>query len=133
MEYINDLIGKDKVWTQQAKSLMYEKIFIENPLGQGLMVGDSFFSYDTGKRVTFEYQRTTTPSCGQGQGELITVKESIPVHIILQGEFYGMEIVTHAGCDRGEMAACSKKFFAQGFATDEDCGPDDDYPQTAGI
>ena len=44
-----------------------------------------------------------------------------------------MEIVTHAGCDRGEMAACSKKFFAQGFATDEDCGPDDDYPQTAGI
>jgi hypothetical protein len=31
------------------------------------------------------------------------------------------------------MAACSKKFFAQGFATAEDCGPDDDYPETAGI
>tara|TARA_R110002110_G_scaffold37253_4_gene123245 strand:+ start:11747 stop:13549 length:1803 start_codon:yes stop_codon:yes gene_type:complete len=132
-ENINEKIGRDKTWTQQAKSLMYEKIFIENPLGQGLMVGDAFFSYDTGKRIMYEYQRTTTPSCGQGTGELITVKESIPVHIILQGEFYGMEIITHAGCDRGEMAACSKKFFAQGFATDEDCGPDDDYPQTAGM
>ena len=112
---------------------MYEKIFIENPLGQGLMVGDAFFSYDTGKRITYEYERMKDPGCGQTAGTKIKVKETIPVHIILQGEFYGMEIITHAGCDRGEMAACSKKFFAQGFATAEDCGPDDDYPQTAGI
>ena len=138
-ENINTKIGKDKTWSQQAKSLMYEKIFIENPLGQGLMVGDAFFSYDTGKRITYEYERVITTACANtgtdssGYGDTITVKETIPVHIILQGEFYGMEIITHAGCDRGEMAACSKKFFAQGFATDEDCGPDDNYPQTAGI
>ena len=61
-----------------------------------------------------------------------TYTESIPVHVILQGEFYGMEVISHAGCDRGEMGSCSRKFFAQGFATGEDCGPDDDYPQTAG-
>ena len=132
-ESINEKIGKDETWTQHAKSIMYEKVFIENPLGQGLMVGDAFFSYDTGKRIIYEYQRSTTPSCGAEAGTKITVKEAIPVHIILQAEFYGMEIVTHAGCDRGEMAACSKKFFAQGFATAEDCGPDDDYPQTAGL
>ena len=132
-EYINEKIGKDETWTQQAKSLMYEKIFIENPLGQGLMVGDAFFSYDTGRRIIHEYVRSIDPTCGQTTSTKITVKEAIPVHIILQAEFFGMEIITHAGCDRGEMAACSQKFFAQGFATGTDCGPDDDYPQTAGI
>jgi len=132
-EFISEKIAVDKEWTNMAKNLMYEKIFIENPLGQGLMVGDAFFSYDTGKRITYEYERMKDPGCGQTAGTKIKVKETIPVHIILQGEFYGMEIITHAGCDRGEMAACSKKFFAQGFATAEDCGPDDDYPQTAGI
>jgi len=132
-EFVNEKIGKDKTWTQHAKAIMYEKIFIENPLGQGLMVGDAFFSYDTGKRIIYEYERSDSPSCGQTAGKKIKVKEAIPVHVILQGEFYGMEILSHAGCDRGEMAACSRKFFAQGFATAEDCGPDDDYPQTAGI
>jgi len=132
-EFVNRKIGEDKTWTQHAKAMMYEKIFIENPLGQGLMVGDAFFSYDTGKRIVYEYERMIDPSCGQTSGTTVTVKEAIPVHIILQAEFYGMEILSHAGCDRGEMAACSKKFFAQGFATAEDCGPDDDYPQTAGL
>lgn len=132
-EFINKKIGEDKTWTQHAKAMMYEKIFIENPLGQGLMVGDAFFSYDTGKRIVYEYERMVDASCGQTAGTTVKVKEAIPVHIILQGEFYGMEIISHAGCDRGEMAACSKKFFAQGFATAEDCGPDDDYPQTAGL
>ena len=132
-EYINEKIGKDETWTQQAKSLMYEKIFIENPLGQGLMVGDAFFSYDTGKRIIHEYVRSIDPTCGQTTSTQIKVKEAIPVHIILQAEFFGMEIITHAGCDRGEMSACSQKFFAQGFATGTDCGPDDDYPQTPGI
>jgi len=130
-ETINAKIGKDETWTQYAKHLLYEKIFIENPMGQGLMAGDAFFSYDTGKRVSHTYKRSDTPGCGGQGGKEITVTESIPVHIILQGEFYGMEIITHAGCDRGEMAACSRKFFAQGFATGEDCGPDDDYPNTS--
>ena len=115
------------------KEYINEKIFIENPLGQGLMVGDAFFSYDTGKKIMYEYERTIDPTCGQTASKKIKVKEAIPVHIILQAEFYGMEIITHAGCDRGEMAACSQKIFAQGFATGTDCGPDDDYPQTAGI
>ena len=132
-EFINEKIGKEDVWTQEAKAMMYQKIFIENPLGQGLMVGDAFFSYDTGRRIVYEYERTVDPTCGQTASTKITVKEMIPIHIILQAEFFGMEIITHAGCDRGEMAACSQKFFAQGFATGTDCGPDDDYPQTAGI
>ena len=95
------------------------------------MVGDTFFSYDTGRRITHEYTRSETPGCGSQGGKKITVKETIAVHAILQGEFYGMEIISHAGCDRGEMAACSRKFFAQGFATAEDCGPDDDYTITS--
>ena len=64
-------------------------------------------------------------------GEPITVKEVIPIHIILQAEFFGMEIISHAGCEQGEMSSCTRKFFAQGFVTGEDCGPDDDYPLTA--
>jgi len=118
-------------WTGTAKDILYERIFIDNPLGQGLMVGDAFFSYDTGRRITHEYVRSDTPGCGDQGGKKITVKEIIAVHAILQGEFYGMEIISHAGCDRGEMAACSRKFFAQGFATGEDCGPDDDYTITS--
>jgi len=120
-----------KDWTESAKDILYERIFIDNPLGQGLMVGDTFFSYDTGRRITHEYVRSETPGCGSQGGKKITVKETIAVHAILQGEFYGMEIISHAGCDRGEMAACSRKFFAQGFATAEDCGPDDDYTVTS--
>ena len=120
-----------KDWTGSAKDILYERIFIDNPLGQGLMVGDTFFSYDTGRRITHEYVRSETPGCGSQGGKKITVKETIAVHAILQGEFYGMEIISHAGCDRGEMAACSRKFFAQGFATGEDCGPDDDYTVTS--
>jgi hypothetical protein len=122
---------EDGQWTSTAKDILYQKIFIENPLGQGLMVGDTFFSYDTGKTITHTYTKSDTPGCGNQDGVEITVTEVIPVHIILQAEFYGMEIITHAGCDRGEMAACSRKFFAQGFATGEDCGPDDDYPNTS--
>ena len=121
----------DGDWTDTAKDILYQKIFIDNPLGQGLMVGDTFFSYDTGRRITHEYTRSDTPGCGSQGGNKITVKETIHVHAILQGEFYGMEIISHAGCDRGEMAACSRKFFAQGFATGEDCGPDDDYTITS--
>ena len=119
--------------TERARSMLYQKVFLENPLGQGLMVGDSFFSYDTGKKITYEYTRTDAASCGQKVGKPITVKETIPVHIILQGEFYGMEIISNAGCERGSMTACTRKFFAQGFATAEDCGPDDDYPRTAAL
>ena len=122
---------EDGQWTSTAKDILYQKIFVENPLGQGLMVGDTFFSYDTGKTITHTYTKSDTPGCGNQSGSEITVTEVIPVHIIVQAEFYGMEIITHAGCDRGEMAACSRKFFAQGFATGEDCGPDDDYPNTA--
>ena len=77
--------------------------------------------------IVYEYERTDIPSCGDAVGKRIKVKETIPVHVILQAEFFGIETITHAGCDRGEMAACSKKFFAQGFVTAEDCGPDDDY------
>ena len=131
-EFVNEKIGDDEVWTEHAKALLYQKIFIDNPLGQGLMVGDAFFSYDTGRRIVYEYERTDTAACGKGLGTKVKVKESIPVHVVLQGEFYGMEVISHAGCDRGEMGSCSRKFFAQGFATGEDCGPDDDYPQTAG-
>ena len=132
LENVNKKIGEDETWTHHAKAMLYERIFIENPLGQGLMVGDAFFSYDTGKRIVYEYERTDIPSCGDAVGKRIKVKETIPVHVILQAEFFGIETITHAGCDRGEMAACSKKFFAQGFVTAEDCGPDDDYPETAG-
>jgi len=123
----------DGTMTERARSMLYQKVFLENPLGQGLMVGDSFFSYDTGKKITYEYTRTDAATCGQKVGKPITVKETIPVHIILQGEFYGMEIISNAGCERGSMTACTRKFFAQGFATAEDCGPDDDYPRTAAL
>ena len=131
-EYIGEKI-KSGDMNERARSILYQKIFVENPLGQGLMAGDAFFSYDTGRRITYEYTRTDTPTCGQKTGKPIKVKETIPIHVILQAEFYGMEIISHAGCERGEMAACTRKFFAQGFATDNDCGPDDDYPATAAL
>ena len=129
-EYLAEKIKAGEM-NERARSVLYQKIFVENPLGQGLMAGDAFFSYDTGRRITYEYTKTDSPTCGQKTGKPITVKETIPVHIILQAEFYGMEIISHAGCERGEMSACTRKFFAQGFATADDCGPDDDYPQTA--
>ena len=129
-ERISEKIAK-KDWTEAAKDLLYERVFIDNPLGQGLMVGDSFFSYDTGRRISHTYVKSEKPGCGTQGGKKISVTETIAVHAILQAEFYGMEIISHAGCDRGEMAACSRKFFAQGFATGEDCGPDDDYVVTS--
>ena len=105
-------------------------------MGQGLNLGDNFFSYDTGRRVIFEYVKSDMVGShlrnGFPAGNPVTVKEIIPVHVILQGEFFGMDIITHAGCEQGEMTACTRKFFAQGYVTPEDCGPDDDYP-TRGI
>ena len=123
-------------FSDAAMSTLYQKIFIENPLGQGLNLGDNFFSYDTGRRVIFEYVKSDMQGShirnGFPAGNPVTVKEIIPVHVILQGEFFGMDIITHAGCEQGEMAACTRKFFAQGYVTPEDCGPNDDYP-TRGI
>ena len=136
LENINTKIAKDSTFSSRAKSILYEKIFIENPLNQGLMIGDSFLSYDTGRRVSYTYVKSSLPTCDtagdiEGEATAVQVTEKIPVHVILQGEFFGMETVTRSGCEQGEVTACSRKFFAQGFATMEDCGPDDDYPQTA--
>lgn len=128
-ENINKRVGKDFTYSEQAKALLYKKIFVENPLNQGLMLGDSFLSYDTGRRIVYEYTRAVEPTCNGG-GTPITVKEVIPVHVILQAEFYGLELVTRSGCEGGEVTACTRKIFAQGFSTVEDCGPDDDYPFT---
>ena len=117
------------------KSILYEKIFIENPLGQGLMAGDSFFSYDTGRRISYTYSKSSLPTCNTagnvtGEPEATIVTEDIPIHIILQAEFFGVEVITRSGCEQGEVTACSRKLFAQGFSTMEDCGPDSDYPST---
>ena len=128
-ENINEKVGKDFTYSEQAKALLYKKIFVENPLNQGLMLGDSFLSYDTGRRIVYEYTRAVESTCNGG-GTPITVKEVIPVHVILQAEFYGLELVTRSGCEGGEVTACTRKIFAQGFSTVEDCGPDDDYPFT---
>jgi hypothetical protein len=137
LENINAKIAKDSTFSNRAKSILYQRIFVENPLNQGLMIGDSFISYDTGRRVNYTYVKSTLPTCNTA-GEIgdtvpqpMQVTESIPIHVILQAEFVGVEIVTRSGCEQGEVTACSRKIFAQGFSTMEDCGPDDDYPQTA--
>jgi len=135
VEHLGNKIDAGR-FSETAMTTLYQKIFIENPLGQGLNLGDNFFSYDTGRRVIFEYVKSDMAGShlrnGFPAGNPVTVKEIIPVHVILQGEFFGMDIITHAGCEQGEMTACTRKFFAQGYVTPEDCGPDDDYP-TRGI
>jgi hypothetical protein len=138
LENINIKIAKDSTFTHRAKAILYQKVFIENPLNQGLMIGDSFLSYDTGRRVSYTYIKSDLPTCNTAGAlpkgvtpKAMQVTESIPVHVILQAEFVGVELITRSGCEQGEVTACSRKIFAQGFSTMEDCGPDDDYPQTA--
>ena len=122
----------EKKYSESAKKILYQKILIENPLNQGLMLGDSFLSYDTGRRVVISYSRNNDPKgCGVTSGSPITVQEILPVHVILQAEFFSAEIMSHAGCGQGEFTGCTRKLFFQGMSTLEDCGPDDDYPQTA--
>jgi hypothetical protein len=122
----------DAKYAESAKAILYQKILIENPLNQGLMLGDSFLSYDTGRRVAVSYARADVfGGCGVATGAPITVQEILPVHVILQAEFFSAEIMTHAGCGQGEFTGCTRKLFFQGMSTMEDCGPDDDYPQTA--
>ena len=135
LENVNEKIADDGTFTNRAKSILYEKIFIENPLSQGLMAGDSFFSYDTGRRISYSYAKSSIPTCNTagnvtGTPEPTIVTEDIPIHIIIQAEFFGVEVITRSGCEGGEVTACSRKFFAQGFSTMEDCGPDSDYPST---
>jgi len=124
--------GTDAKYAESAKAILYQKILIENPLNQGLMLGDSFLSYDTGRRVVVSYARANVfAGCGVTGGAPITVQEVLPVHVILQAEFFSAEVMTHAGCGQGEFTGCTRKLFFQGMSTMEDCGPDDDYPQTA--
>ena len=51
-----------------AKSLLYDRVMIENPLNQGLMLGDSFISADTGRKAIISYTKkkkdTGTNRCG---------------------------------------------------------------------
>ena len=122
--------GVNAKYSEAAKAILYQKILIENPLNQGLMLGDSFLSYDTGRRVAISYSKSDRLS-GCSGGDPITVQEILPVHVILQAEFFSAEVLTHANCSQGEFSNCTKKLFFQGMSTLEDCGPDDDYPQTA--
>jgi hypothetical protein len=124
--------GASAKYAESAKAILYQKILIENPLNQGLMLGDSFLSYDTGRKVTVSYARANVfAGCGVTGGAPITVQEVLPVHVILQAEFFSAEVMTYAGCGQGEFNGCTRKLFFQGMSTMEDCGPDDDYPQTA--
>ena len=134
-EYLQDKLEgvneADEEYSHRALSVLYQRIIIENPLNQGLMLGDSFLSYDTGRRVTVSYMRSKNGAgCGAG-GEAIRVSESIPVHVILQGEFMGVEMVTNAHCEAGEYGACTRKVMVQGMTTTKDCGPDDNYPASS--
>jgi len=138
-EFGNSIIGEQHPlptnYKGPMKSLLYKRIFIENPLNQGLMAGDTFISADTGRKAHITYagkkKGTGSNRCSGENATVETVTESLPIHIILQAEFVGQEFVTFAGCEQGETTACSKKVFIQGFTTLEDCGPNDDYPQTA--
>ena len=128
LQYLADkVVGPNKEYQEEAYDILYERILIENPLSQGLMLGDSFLSYDTGRRITLTYTRTDGDGCGKG-GNPVTVTESLPVHVILQAEFVGVELVTDAHCEAGEMGACTRKIMAQGMVTSKDCGPDEDLP-----
>ena len=126
-------IGKQQTptYSETAASILHRRIFVENPLSQGLMLGDAFLSYDTGRRVAHTYQRRKDKGGCGAEGEAITVTEMLPVHVILQAEFFGVEFVGSVACQQGEMGACTRKIFAQGLTTSIDCGPDDDYPETA--
>jgi hypothetical protein len=135
LEYLPDKVEgveqANEEYSESAYSILYERIFIENPLSQGVMLGDSFLSYDTGRRITITYMRSKDGhGCGQG-GEAISVTESLPVHVILQAEFVGVEMVTNSSCEQGEWGACTRKVMVQGMTTSKDCGPDDDYPSTS--
>ena len=134
-EYLPDKIEgqgeANEEYSESAYSILYERIFIENPLSQGLMLGDSFLSYDTGRKITMTYMRAkNSKGCGNG-GEAISVTESLAVHVILQAEFVGVEMVTNSSCEQGEWGACTRKVMVQGMTTPKDCGPDDDYPSTS--
>lgn len=134
-EYLPDKIEgqgeANEEYSEGAYSILYERIFIENPLSQGLMLGDSFLSYDTGRKITMTYMRgKDSHGCGNG-GEAISVTESLAVHVILQAEFVGVEMVTNSSCEQGEWGACTRKVMVQGMTTPKDCGPDDDYPSTS--
>ena len=122
--------NRKPTFSETALPLLYKKILIENPLNQGLMLGDNFLSYDTGRSIVVEYTKSRQDTVCTQNGDPITVKEVIPIHIILQAEFFGVEVITRSGCEQGEVTACSRKLFAQGFSTMEDCGPDSDYPTT---
>jgi hypothetical protein len=135
LEYLPDKVEgqgeANEEYCEGAYSILYERIFIENPLSQGLMLGDSFLSYDTGRKITMTYMRSKDgKGCGKG-GEAISVTESLAVHVILQAEFVGVEIVTNSSCEQGEWGACTRKVMVQGMTTPKDCGPDDDYPSTS--
>jgi hypothetical protein len=134
-EYLPDKVEgqgeANEEYSEGAYSILYERIFIENPLSQGLMLGDSFLSYDTGRKITMTYMRSNSGNgCGKG-GEAISVTESLAVHVILQAEFVGVEMVTNSSCEQGEWGACTRKVMVQGMTTPKDCGPDDDYPSTS--
>ena len=134
-EYLTDKVEgqgeANEEYSEGAYSILYERIFIENPLSQGLMLGDSFLSYDTGRKITMTYMRAKDGhGCGNG-GEAISVTESLAVHVILQAEFVGVEMVTNSSCEQGEWGACTRKVMVQGMTTPKDCGPDDDYPSTS--
>ena len=135
LEYLPDKVEgqgeANEEYSEGAYSILYERIFIENPLSQGLMLGDSFLSYDTGRKITMTYMRAKDGhGCGNG-GEAISVTESLAVHVILQAEFVGVEMVTNSSCEQGEWGACTRKVMVQGMTTPKDCGPDDDYPSTS--
>ena len=134
-EYLGDLMDDGNnlkpTYSEAAASILHRKIFVENPLSQGLMLGDAFLSYDTGKRIPHTYRKNQdSQDCGV-EGNSLLVTEMIPVHMILQAEFFGVEVVQSVACQQGEMGACTRKIFAQGMSTPTDCGPDDDYPSTA--
>ena len=128
-------LSDNKHFSSAAKSMLYQRVLIENPLNQGLMMGDSFISADTGRKVEIKYTRkkkgTGTNRCSGENATVETVSEALPIHIILQAEFFGQEVITMMGCEQGETTACSKKVCIQGLTTLEDCGPNDDYPTTA--
>lgn len=132
-EYLGDIMdgGKNPKYSDIAASILHRKIFIENPLSQGLMLGDAFLSYDTGRRLSYTYERRKDKGACGVAGDTITVTETVPVHVILQAEFFGVEVVQSVACQQGELGSCTRKIFAQGMATPMDCGPDDDYPSTA--
>ena len=107
----------------KALDVMHTKIFVENPLQQGIDVGDIFYSVDTGREIEHVYYKKSKDDPKIRQ----KVSEKIKVHAIIQAEFYSAQFVVEATCEEGEMSRCNRKIFLQGFSTTVDCGPDDDY------